>query len=190
MICSGHGPVSTVNGLKPLVRHFRDSHYRPTKPQNENCWSGDVRQLLQRLVQEPGGRGLPFGLNRDADDRHAGKCTDSRNGGMIQPDSAGRVQKTGDSGYTGAGADVAPFPARGRRLAPPALPDPEACSRKASSTLPAGIRHSSRRSIASTPPRIASVCASIAPAKRHVRRASRLARSTFVARDSSSVRVA
>ena len=38
-------------------------------------------------------------------------------------------------------------------------------------------RHASKRSIASTPPRTASVCAGIAPAKRHVRRASKLASS-------------
>ena len=41
----------------------------------------------------------------------------------------------------------------------------------------AGTRYSIRRSIASTPPRMASVCASIAPANRHVSRASRLASS-------------
>ena len=47
-----------------------------------------------------------------------------------------------------------------------------------------GPRHSNSRGIASTPPRIASVCASIPPAKRHVRRASRLANS---ARNASGV---
>ena len=46
------------------------------------------------------------------------------------------------------------------------------------------ICHSSGRSIASTPPRIASVCASIAPTKCHVRRVSRLASS---ARSASGV---
>ena len=50
-------------------------------------------------------------------------------------------------------------------------------SRRASSPRQPVVRYSIRRSIASTPPGIASVCASIAPAKRQVRRASRLASS-------------